>query len=96
MVIQGSGTIYGPLLAAGLIDELKLMTFPVVIGSGKRLFGDGTPIQAMTLIDHKVTDGGTIIATYAPGGVVEAGWAGPQSTSVREVERQRRMKEGSW
>jgi dihydrofolate reductase len=96
MIIQGSGTIYGPLLAEGLIDELTVMTFPVVLGGGKRLFGDGTPAKALKLTDHKVTGSGAVIATYVPGGAVEAGWAGPQSTSKREVERQRRMAEGSW
>ena len=42
LVIQGSSTIYPQLLAAGLIDELILMLFPVTLGKGKRLFGDGT------------------------------------------------------
>jgi hypothetical protein len=43
-----------------------------------------------------VTGSGAIIATYEPRGEVEHGWAGPQSTSDREQERQRRMDEGSW
>lgn len=54
LLIQGSSTLYPPLLAAGLIDELVLMTFPVVLGIGKRLFGDGTPSGALRLIDHQV------------------------------------------
>ena len=40
--IQGSSTLYPPLLAVGLLDELVLMTFPLVLGTGKRLFGHGT------------------------------------------------------
>lgn len=96
LIIQGSGTLYPQLLAAGLLDRVTVMTFPVVIGQGKRLFGDGTPPIAMQLVDHKLTSGGTVIATYQPGGTVEHGWAGPQSTSAREAERQRKIAEGCW
>jgi dihydrofolate reductase len=96
LLIQGSSTLYPQLLREGLLDQLTVMTFPVVIGAGKRLFGDGSSAQALTLTGHRVTPGGTVIATYTPGGAVEHGWAGPQSTSVREVDRQRRMAEGRW
>jgi len=98
LIIQGSSTLYPGLLAAGLIDRLILMTFPVTLGKGKRLFGDGTPATTLKLIDHQVTAKGTVIATYVPGGTLPAFPPfGPQaSTSAREVERQRRMAEGSW
>ena len=97
LIIQGSSTIYPPLLAAGLIDRLILMIFPVTLGKGKRLFGDGTMPAALQLTEHKVTDKGTIIATYAPGGAIPAeGDFPPPSTSAREADRQRRMQEGSW
>ncbi len=96
LLIQGSSTLYPALIAAGLIDRLTLMTFPVVLGSGKRLFGDGTPARALRLVDHQVTRSGAVIATYEPDGVLEHGWAGPQSTSVREEARQRAMADGSW
>jgi dihydrofolate reductase len=98
LIIQGSSTIYPGLLAAGMIDRLMLMTFPVTLGKGKRLFGDGTPTTMLKMIDHKVTAKGTVIATYEPGGTLPAFPPfGPQpSTSSREAERQRRMKDGSW
>lgn len=96
LLIQGSGTLYPQLLAEGLLDRLTVMTFPVIIGQGKRLFGDGTPARAMKLVDQKVTSGGALIATYEPGDAVEHGWAGPQSSSPREAERQRRIAENSW
>jgi len=97
LIIQGSGTIYPGLLAAGLIDRLTLMIFPVTLGRGKRLFGDGTPAGMLDLIDHKVTAKGTAIATYRPGGAIPTGAPTPEpSTSAREQERQRRMREGSW
>jgi dihydrofolate reductase len=54
LLIQGSSTLYPPLLAAGMIDELVLMTFPIVLGKGKRLFGDGTMPGALRLVDQQV------------------------------------------
>ncbi len=98
LIIQGSSTIYPGLLAAGLIDRLMLMTFPVTLGKGKRLLGDGTPTTMLKMVDHRVTEKGTVIATYEPGGTLPAFPAfGPQpGTSAREAERQRRMAEGSW
>ncbi|NJC34567.1 dihydrofolate reductase [Sphingomonas jejuensis] len=96
MVIQGSSTLYPALLADGLIDELTVMTFPVVLGTGKRLFPEPTPPRALHLRDQRTTPSGAIIARYAPAGAVEQGWAGPQSTSAREEARQRAMAEGRW
>ena len=98
LVIQGSGTIYPGLLAAGLINRLTLMTFPVTLGAGKRLFGDGTLAGLLTLVEHKVTAKGTVIATYEPGGTLPPypAEAPEPSTSAREAERQRRLKEGTW
>ncbi len=95
MLIQGSSTIYPGLLAEGLLDSLTVMTFPVVLGRGKRIFGDA-PAQALRVADHKVTRSGAVIATYEPAGKVEHGWAGPQSTSEREQVRQRAMADGRW
>ena len=98
LIIQGSSTIYPGLLAAGLIDRLTLMTFPVTLGKGKRLLGDGTPTTMLTMVDHEVTAKGTVIATYERGGTLPVfPQFGPQpSSSAREAARQRRMAEGSW
>ena len=98
IIIQGSSTIYPALLAAGLIDTLITMTYPVLLGSGKRLFGEGTPVALLTVTDHRVTDKGTVITTYTPGGTLPPyPPEGPiPSTSEREVERQRRIENGSW
>lgn len=95
LLIQGSSTIYAGLLAAGLLDRLRLYTFPLVLGQGKRLFGEGTPPGTLKLVDHMVSPGGAVIATYKPAGPVETGSFG-QIDSPREEERQRRMKEGNW
>ena len=96
LLIQGSSTLYPQLLDQGLIDRLTVMTFPVVLGQGKRLFGDGTPARTLRMTRHQVTPSGATIATYEPAGEPDHGWAGPQTTSAREAERQRRMAEGSW
>jgi dihydrofolate reductase len=96
LLIQGSSTLYPGLLQEGLLDRLTVMTFPVVLGSGKTIFGDGTPAETLRMVDHQVTRSGAVIATYEPGGKVEHGWAGPQSTSQREQARQAAMAEGSW
>jgi dihydrofolate reductase len=96
LVIQGSSTIYPALVAAGLLDQVTIMTFPVVLGRGKRWFGDDMPAKTLRAIDTKVTRIGAIIATYEPAGAIDHGWAGPQSTSEREEARQKKMAEGRW
>jgi dihydrofolate reductase len=96
LVIQGSSTLYPQLLAAGLLDELVLMTFPLVLGAGKRLLGDGTPAAAMRLIEQEVTPAGTIIAAYAPAGPVATGSFVPPDPGPAEQARQRRIADGSW
>ncbi len=98
LVIQGSSTIYPGLLAAGLIDELILMIFPVILGSGKRLFGDGTPVDRLEMTDHSVTAKGTVIATYKPVGTLPPypPEAPIPATSERELERRQRIEDGTW
>lgn len=96
LLIQGSSTLYPPLLAAGLIDELVLMTYPVVLGTGKRVFGDGTMPGALRLLDQQVGGKGVIVTRWAPAGPVPTAGHPDPSTSAAEVERQRRMREGRW
>ena len=96
LLIQGSSTLYPALIATGLLDRLTVMTFPVVLGGGKRLFGEGTSAEALRLVEQQVTRSGAIIATYELAGNVEHGWAGPQSNSSREEARQRAIAAGTW
>ena len=98
IIIQGSSTIYPALLAAGLIDTLITMIFPVTLGHGKRLLGEGTPVDRLTMTDHRVTNKGTVIATYRPGGTLPPyPPEGPiPFTSEREIERQKRIQAGNW
>lgn len=96
LLIQGSSTIYPALLAAGLLDELRLMVFPVLLGSGKRLFGEGTPPGTFRITDRKITRAGTVIVGYEPAGPVRTGAIVPPATSEREAARQAAMRAGTW
>ncbi|MEA3000565.1 MAG: hypothetical protein QOK17_2398 [Sphingomonadales bacterium] len=96
LIIQGSSSLYPQLLAAGLLDELVLMIFPLVLGSGKRLFGEGTPAGGMRMTEHEVTPAGSIIAAYQPAGEVRTGSFASPDPSPAELERRRKMADGSW
>jgi dihydrofolate reductase len=93
LLIQGSSTLYVPLLAAGLIDRLVLMTFPVLLGQGKRIF-DGSQVPgALRMVDHFVTDKGVIIASYEPDGAVPTGTFETKPPSQAELERREKWQE---
>ena len=98
IIIQGSSTIYPALLAAGLIDTLITMTYPVLLGSGKRLFATGTPVDRLEMTDHRVTDKGTVVATYRPGGTLPSypDEAPIPATSEREIARRAAIEAGTW
>lgn len=96
LVIQGSSTLYPQLLNAGLLDELVLMIFPVVLGSGKRLLGDGSHARTMRVLEHEVTPAGAVIVTYEPAGPVETGSFPSPEPSDAELERRRKMADGCW
>ena len=66
IAILGSGTLVRSLLRDGLIDELRLMVHPVVLGGGKRLFEDGGDQKGLKLIDSKTFDTGVVYLTYQP------------------------------
>ena len=71
--VHGSGDLIQTLLAAGLVDRWHLVIHPVLIGSGRRLFADGTIPVSLKLVDGRVTTGGTFLATYEPAGDVVVG-----------------------
>jgi len=68
LLVQGSGTLYPQLLSAGLLDWLIVQIYPVVLGQGKRLFGEGTPPVGLKLVGSVVSTTGVVIADYAPTG----------------------------
>jgi dihydrofolate reductase len=71
--VHGSSNLIQTLLANDLADELWLKTFPVTLGKGKRLFGEGTAPAAFKLIESKTSPSGVIIASYARDGEVKLG-----------------------
>ncbi|MFJ4349542.1 dihydrofolate reductase family protein [Pseudomonas sp. NPDC089428] len=73
LLTQGSADVVQQLLAAGLVDELQLLIHPVLLGHGKRLFGDDAAPGVFTLVHSQVTPKGVIIARYVRAGEVETG-----------------------
>src|SRR3954463_9840354 len=77
--VHGSANLLQTLIRSNLVDEFHLWTFPVVIGSGKRLFADGTVPSALRLVDSKVSTTGVVIGTYEPAGEIVTGTFAPES-----------------
>ncbi len=71
--IHGSGVLARTLIDHDLIDEYRLLCFPLHLGTGKRLFQDGVRAGALRLVSSTTTSGGVVIAIYEPGGPVEPG-----------------------
>ncbi|MFL6786550.1 MAG: dihydrofolate reductase family protein [Sphingomicrobium sp.] len=86
LLIQGSSTLYLPLLAAGLIDRLTVMTFPVLLGEGKRIFDGSEEPGTLKLTDHFVSDKGVVLASYEPAGEVRTGSFATKPPSAAELE----------
>jgi dihydrofolate reductase len=91
LVIQGSSTLYPQLLQHGLLDRLVTMTAPLVLGRGKRLFGEGTPPRTFTLVEHRVSSGGIAMATYDAAGEVETGSFAMAEPSPQELARREKL-----
>lgn len=66
--VHGSHGLVQTLLRAGLVDEINLFVFPVILGQGKRLFEPGSPPAGMRLENGEISSSGVIIATYVPTG----------------------------
>ena len=69
----GSGKLIQTLQAASLIDEYNVWTFPVVLGRGKRLFGETARPSALRLVGSQISKSGVVMSTYAPAGGVKPG-----------------------
>lgn len=75
--VHGSGNLIQTLLRHNLVDQFRLWVFPLVIGSGKQLFSDGTLPAALKLVDSKVSTTGVVIGTYETAGEIVTGSFGP-------------------
>ncbi|GAA3469114.1 dihydrofolate reductase family protein [Nonomuraea roseola] len=77
--VHGSGRLIQTLLAYDLVDSFHMLVFPVLVGSGKRLFAEGTMPSGLRLVDTAASDTGVLISTYARDGKVEYGAMGPET-----------------
>ncbi|HUE79839.1 MAG TPA: dihydrofolate reductase family protein [Sphingomicrobium sp.] len=96
LLIQGSSTLYPPLISARLIDRLVLINFPVLLGTGKRIFDGSIEPGSLKLTDSFVSQTGVVIAAYEPAGDVRTGSFETKEPSSEEVERREKMAEGTW
>jgi dihydrofolate reductase len=71
--VHGSANLIQTLLRHNLVDEYRLWVFPVVIGSGKRLFGDGAIPAGLRLVDSKVSTTGVVMGVWEPAGELVTG-----------------------
>jgi dihydrofolate reductase len=95
LLIQGSSTLYPPLLSGRLIDRLMLITFPIVLGKGKRLFDGSEDPGALKLVEHCVSNSGVVLTVYEPAGDVPTGTFETKAPSEAELERREKWaKEG--
>jgi dihydrofolate reductase len=74
--VSGSGDLIQTLLRDDLVDELQLIVFPVLLGTGKRLFGDGTIPTGLELVESRTTPAGVALQTYRRTGKPEYGTVG--------------------
>jgi dihydrofolate reductase len=90
LLIQGSSEVIHTLLANDLIDQLTILTFPVILGRGKRLFDEGSRPHAWTLESSDTSTTGVIVGTYRRAGEVPTGSFADDNPSAAELERRER------
>ena len=91
LLVQGSGDLLQTLWKNALVDEFSVLIFPVVLGRGKRLFGDGTTPAGLTLTKARSFPTGVIVANYRPDGAVKTGDFQLAEPSAAEMERRRKL-----
>ncbi|RZJ00393.1 MAG: dihydrofolate reductase [Brevundimonas sp.] len=90
LLIQGSSEVIHTLLAHDLIDELTILTFPVILGRGKRLFDDGSRPHGWTLKSSETSGTGVMVGTYTRAGEVPVGSFAVDKPSAAELKRRAR------
>ncbi len=91
--VHGSGNLLQTLLKHDLVDELWLKIFPVTLGGGKHLFGDGTIVAGFELFESKASSAGVIVANYRRAGEVKIGRFITEPTEAELVRRKRLARE---
>jgi dihydrofolate reductase len=76
LILWGSSTLTSPLLEHGLADEVLLVVYPVLLGTGKRIFAEGTPPRSFEFVSTKALASGVILSTYRPNGPLRTGAMG--------------------
>jgi dihydrofolate reductase len=89
--VHGSADLIQTLLEHDLVDEFRLYIYPLVLGKGKRLFGEGTIPANLKLTDSKVSSTGVMVNTYEPAGEVPIGSFEFEEPTEAEVERRERL-----
>jgi hypothetical protein len=92
LVTQGSTALVHTLLAHDLVDALSLFMVPVVLGSGKKLFADGSAPHAFTLTRSRVSPNGLIVGHDEREGAIKIGDTTHDAPSEREMARRKRMQ----
>jgi dihydrofolate reductase len=91
LLTQGSTELLQILFAADLIDEIRLLMFPLVVGKGKKLFGSGTVPAAFRLTKSTVSPNGVVIATYERVGEIATGSFEFDTPTEAEIERRKTL-----
>lgn len=94
--IIGSGNLIQTLQDASLIDEYNVWTFPVVLGRGKRLFGETIKPFALRLIRSQTSTTGVTMSTYVPDGDIRPGSFASIEPSEKELIRRKKMANETW
>jgi dihydrofolate reductase len=89
--VHGSGNLLQTLMKNDVIDAYRLLIFPVVIGSGKRLFDDGAIPSGLNLTDSRTSNTGVIMAVYEPAGEIKVGTFQLDHPSEAELQRRRKL-----
>lgn len=91
LLTQGSSDFLQTLFATDLVDELRVLTFPIVLGTGKRLFGSGVRPAGFRLDSSKVSPSGVVIASYVRAGAVKTGSFALDKPTPEEIERRKNL-----
>jgi dihydrofolate reductase len=91
LLIQGSSELIQTLLAHDLIDQFRLLIFPLVLSEGKRVFGSGAKPGALKLTTSRASPSGVILASYERAGDIKTGSFALQDPTPAEVERRKRL-----
>lgn len=94
--VIGSSNLIQTLQVASLIDEYNVWTFPVVLGRGKRLFGEAAKPSALRLVRSRLSTSGVVMSTYVGGGDIQPGSFASGEPSERELARRKLMANGVW